>query len=256
MARRQKSRVEVSLFPFLSVLVCIIGALTLIIIGTTLGGTAERMETFPEFSEEHIKNAQLLATEEQLARGIRLKNEQLMALQNRLSRIDELEPVLRTLRDRRTRQEESKSAVRVAVTQLSAQVQQKLRELAAKKPPKPPPVTGTRIGVPGGIASKHGTKFLPIWIDCRGEGVEILQSGRVIPTASIKSSSDLAKLLRDIKAARTSWCAFMLIRNDGIKSFEAVFEAVKAAKIRYGYHPVLTSKRFDTKDWTRPDWLK
>ena len=33
-------------------------------------------------------------------------------------------------------------------------------------------------------------------------------------------------------------------------------KAVKAAKIRYGYHPVLTSKRFDTKDWTRPDWLK
>ena len=256
MARRRKSRIEVSLFPFLSVLVCIIGALTLIIIGTTLGSTAERMETFPEFSEQQVKDAELMATEEQLALGIRLKNERLMALQKRLSKIDELEPDLRTLRDRRKDQEEAKAAEKAQAERLIAQIQQKLRELAAKKAAVGPPATGTQIGVPAGVASKHGTKFRPIWIDCRADGIEILQSGRVIPTARIKGSSDLARIIRDIKTAKTSWCAFMLIRSDGIESFKAVFEPVKEAKIRYGYHPVLTDKRFDTKDWARPDWLK
>lgn len=256
MAKRRKREFGVSLFPFLSVLVCIIGTLSLLIVATTIGGTmAPDEETSTEVSEEQVEQADLEGQIATYQAQIQVDRERLRRLLEELRQITSLERVIRLTTEKVESATTQRASLEKSLSALFAKIlkkRKKLKELHDAREPRPPEHTLTKIGVPGSIKGK--SKYHPLFIDCRKNGVLILANGKLITTSSIANSSDITGILRNIKTSG-NWCLFMLVRKDGIGSFDKLFTRARKVGIPYGFHPVYTKADFGVSDWEKPNWL-
>ena len=263
--RRRRHSAEVSLFPFLSVLVCMIGALSMIIIGTTLGSAEEAIQppppppspptpppppppppgpTPPPGSKQT----------EMLTRMIQLKEEELNKMLQMLRDLDTLKGDVQNLRGKTSQRTGENVTLEEQLAALTVEIMKALQQLRQRQEPPPPPASVEAIlVVPPEFQGQ--TKMKPILVDCRGDGLVILQSGRRIPTAEIRDSKYLTGLLSDVKLAG-NWCVLMLVRKDGVKAFDAIQNMVLRQNIPHGYVPIMSEKNFDARAWQKPGWLK
>jgi hypothetical protein len=241
---RRRKRFTVSLFPFLSVLACVIGVLTLLITASALGelgGGALDLETYEKLEAE-------IATGRQKLRELRALEEETESLEPEAAAVREENARLRSAREgvgdkiaasAPMREELRTAEERVAVLEaeqrrLDAE-REKLeaslgvqRRAAASAPLRLQP-------------SGSGTGIEPHFAECRDDGVVLYQGPerqpRHVPTAGIETSPDVRSFLRRVRA-RSGASAILLVRPSGVGSCNTLRQEAGRHNARHGLMPL------------------
>jgi len=230
MARRKDSSDSpISLFPFLSILACVIGALVLLIAAVALS----QMDT-PTDDEGVARAEEYLRIEKQV-RALEKERAALLSTQGEAGRLKaELDAIKKEQASLRA--QGIPPAVNDALDREMAELTKHLSELEAEDARRKealakmqaelarrlePPKAGQIRVQPSGSGLLSGTQ--PLFIETHGKGVAVIsKSGRrEVPTAAIKSSADL-KTVWDFVKANDKTMLIFLVREDGAGSFSAI----------------------------------
>ena len=205
-ARRKLRGPAVSLFPFLSVLAVVIGTLTMIITGISLGEiTADTLPKPGEFARipdsDHPDAA--------------------------LGRLRELRSSLAVLGER-------EQEVRRSLELVRRRVADKETELAAVKGKKEEEPERRMLPYQG-----SGRGRSPLFVECGADGLVLnAQAGKeartLVPPEGIESSAALASLLRDVKSHESGLIVFV-IRPGGVPLFDRARAIVRESGAPCGY---------------------
>jgi hypothetical protein len=266
MARRTSSAGGggVNLFPFLSILACLIGILTIII---KLVSDIQATETTDRSAEELARAKQL----QELQSEIRSGENQLEAVRQQLKEKNSIHAKVQQLDDRRVvlrkqlgkpdpnKARETNMALqrsveamldqiaalkkeRPALEQAQAKLLAELEARKLKPDSKPTPV----VIRPGGTGVARNTRLF--FIECSGSGVVILdgKGGKTpVSNAAIGTEPLLNKVFSNAKAEPASLVLF-LIRTDGYSTYlKAAGLAEAKFTIRTGKLPVPTKGEID-----------
>lgn len=249
MARRRKARKsEVSLFPFLDILACVIGNLILIITTVVL----EQMDTSPVAEAARIDEVRAEA-DAAAARAKSLEKE-LAALRGRSGAASkQLDAVRRRISEAEARLRESErrlaaasAAPRPAPTpdraelakldaerkKLEAEIAALERQIAERR--KPPEQMIAILPAGGGRGPKRG-----VFVEAAKDRLIVHEKGKPwdVPTATIAGDSRFKKLLAGVKADKDAIVTF-LVRADGLQTLAAAQQAAEAAGVRAGRVPL------------------
>lgn len=208
MARRRRSRVPaLSLFPFLSVLACVIGALTLMIAALAIGQLATETVDVDAFAAVRARVEAGVAERDALTARIAWSE---------AAQLEERARALTLERDR-----------------LRAQVEALSDELAGRSalPTEP------RIQLQ---PSGSGQRLLPRFAECRAGDVRLREPGGwgdPIPVEQLRTSARFHRFLRGAAATRRGTVIF-LIRPDGVRSFNAASAVAARLGVRHGKLPL------------------
>ena len=247
MARRHRSSPTVSLFPFLSILSCVIGTLTLLIAGLTVG----EMSPPPEDLSRNLDRIQAQQS------GLEKKK---LDLEDLIAKAEEVVRMLAAAREELARLEElkSKSAedqaaivkllarinkLRERIAQLEIETSEREKRLAAanadlEKQQETNRRARDRVMLrPAG----SGHDRIPAFVECFEKGLILNPDQksirRYVGLDGIASSEKLRALCNSIKS-RPKWIVTFLIRPGGVKSFEKARDAAEKTGVKYGYCPV------------------
>lgn len=254
MARRRKRVIEVSLFPFLSVLVCIIGSLTLLIITIAVGSTMpEGGVPQPVATTQQVAWADVETGNEIAHAQVDANKELLNRLRAELREITSLQRQIQIARPKAEARGKERTSLTEDINDLLAQILAAEKKLTDLKDRFGPPGSRKLI-LPGqvrdAITGKH--RYYPLYIECGKDGARLLPAGEWIATNSIQRSRHVLTSLARVRRAG-NWCVFMLIRPDGVKPFDKLFQLVQGSGIPYGLHPVYGSDRLDAGEARKPD---
>jgi len=230
MARRQHdSGGSVNLFPFLSILVCIIGCLTLIIVVINLiamsrgeGRTDEEVERAREFlavkqekqekQEELDKLRQLIENLIQQNRQTLQAKEKLTALEEMLENREEIEESREELIAKYNLLRETNQELQQDEKHLREEIKKKEEELAKRKEPPEPAELRVR-------PSGSSTTTRPFFAEISERGVYIHRSlseePEPIPVSTLNQSEDFIELLETVAAEPYNTLIFLVRGNPG-----------------------------------------
>lgn len=248
-SRRTSRKQEVSLFPFLDILACVIGNLILIITTVVL----EQVDTKPVAEAAHLEEA-LLQAEKDAAEARRLRQQ---------------------LADLRNRQDSHDSRLRDA-HQAIAEAERKRKEAAARLAALPPPpradetlaVERKRLDedrrktdeelrkMEADIAaakkkSEQSIMILPagsggegrpsrgVFVEVNADGLVILSDGQAwqVPVNGLASDERFRTVIEAVRADEQSIVTF-LVRSDGVGVLRQAQNFLKAAGVRFGKVPL------------------
>lgn len=263
MARRRNHSGEgVSLFPFMSILACLIGILTLMI---SLSMQVKQMQNEGQTEEEKqraLENRDLKWTAERLESEIaKLKNdlERDKVTAAQLAKLLERKIILRDQIDELAKQpdrtdKELQKLVEIMRKEIAAlknerpslnkRLEELRKELAARKnPPKP---KESVVIKPGGTGIRSGHRLF--FVECNSTGI-VLRSGqgapKTISEAAITKSPVYNKFLDDAKSTPGSMVLF-LIRKSGASSYRwAAGWAESKYEVRTGKLPIPNDGEID-----------
>jgi predicted RNase H-like nuclease (RuvC/YqgF family) len=263
MSRRQSSSAGVSLFPFLSILACLIGVLTMMIkIITDLKSqeTVGRDEQEMNRAKQHQQLRVEIKKQQQEIEKIKAVLKERNAALVELSELENKRIVLRKkLADEKAKPKESDKALQKLLEQLLdqiaslrkerpqlekelAELKKELERRKIKPDTKPQPV---RIN-PAGSGLTANTQLL--FIECNKNGLVILDkngSKTNVSAATITTDGNLAAAFNRTKSAREHLVLF-LIRADGSGTFRtAGAHAETKFNLRIGKLPVPTQGEID-----------
>jgi hypothetical protein len=271
MARRKKKNEQtVSLFPFLSILACIIGSLTLIITALALGqmntksedeniDRAEQYLRIKKISEKERAKIEELKriSAEAIAAWKRLKLEQ----ERREAARKELEKLLQKKKDHAKKEENVKKDkalndkllleavdLRKRIDNLKDEPD-KLKKLieplrielsSRKKPPKEAEV----LIQPSG--SGQALKLKPSFIECTATGIALLQGEKPVRILAkdIGTDKEYLAIVKKV-AADPSQTIIFLIRDDGMGTYGAARGVAYKHYARNGKLPVIGHGKID-----------
>lgn len=240
MGKKSREHLAVSLFPFLSILACVIGVLTLMITALALGQISEKATNQAEIdrAEEFVK---LKKEAEQLS-------PRLVEIRSTLEKSKALEAQAQKVMQEREALEKQLKETKVpekTAAQLEAQAKQlqqkneamdkQLKELLAKLSPMreaaakiPDVVEGGKITVrPGG----SGTNLKPVFVECGSKGIVIHEPPQsiVVLRAGMETSEVYLKVLDRVAGQEDATIVF-LVRPSGIATYN---QARQIARLRY-----------------------
>ncbi|MCF6312464.1 MAG: hypothetical protein L3J39_08430 [Verrucomicrobiales bacterium] len=212
MARRKSSGAEISLFPFLSILVCVIGCLTMIIVFINLiqmnkgeGKEPKEIEVAKEYVElkkQQEKDKVKLDKLRQLVENLIQNQEDLRAKREKLNRLKELlasNEQIDSLRDEliaklnllmRTNKKLDKDKV-----ELLAEVEKLEKEIKKRK--LPPKIAALRVQ-----SSGSASNIEPYFVEIADKTVlihtSLTEPPVEFPSASLKQNKDFLDLLKKI----------------------------------------------------------
>ena len=233
MAKRAPSP-EISLFPFLSILVCLIGALVLLIVILTIAqGSAAAARDPGEFARATAAAA-LRRQQETLQAGLlartRERDEQTAALRARdpvaaeLARLREdlaragqtAAPDPETLRRKLNELRAQISALEKERPPITHAIERLKAELAARRKPDttPPPL----VVQPGGSGQTAGTRL--VFAEANAAGLTLLRKeGPLrVPSGAIGTDGAYNAFLQELKRESRSALIF-LVREDGLTAY-------------------------------------
>lgn len=256
MHRRRKAKLEVSLFPFLSVLVCIIGTLSLLIVATAMGSSDEDPtepipEPIPESTRGDVEIAHMEGDKEIAQAQIDVHEGLLKELLKKLREITTLQNQTRNVREKAKAYGKKKASLEDELKNLmrrNVEEARKLKELRQRANEAANPAV--EIEPPKG---RH--KYYPIYVDCRKDGILVLSSQKHISTKDVSGSKYVNNLLSKTKTAG-NWCIFMLVRRDGVKAFNKIYYKILGAGVPYGFHPIIVNGPLKASNCKKPEWLK
>lgn len=259
MARRHRTKLAVTLFPFLSILACVIGTLTLMITALALG-QMEDSSLNEQLWLDALKRqleADLKLIEQLKAEIARFENH----ADDLMKRLVESERQLREL-EQRTKQliaqrnKEPEAEIEAIVVDLNAhkermaklqeeleEFQKKREALAAEiKKRNRPPEEAEVIVRPGG----SGMDLKPTFVECTASGV-FVHDGKTpvhVRTGDLKTDAAFRGLLERI-AGRPKASVIFLIRDDAIGTYNAARAVALELRARNGKLPVIGHGKLD-----------
>ncbi len=245
---RRRAQLAVSLLPFLSVLACVIGTLTLLLAAVAVGGMggapleevhrAERFEALQTRlvagkSELELLEAQLSAREEALAAdaelGRRLAG---LGLEVDVS-LEELDGLLELLERERVL-DARRAAIDAKARRLAAAKQAKQAEIKDRDALQ---ARAPIIIDPGGL----GRTQRPYLVECRADSIEIHRTKGDwtyrIAVADIAESNDFHRFLRRIQVIQSGIVIF-LIRPDGVLTYGEASAVADHYRVRHAKLPL------------------
>ncbi len=248
--RKQREDEGVSLFPFLSILACVIGVLTLLITALALGQmdnpeghSAERAEKFARL-QERIQELQLKSEEIQrlLARAqvVRQAAEELQRLKAEQGDAAAIEQESVALLAERNRLAKRIEQLRSDPDGIKKQLQEARAELQRRKAPPEAPRTVIR---PGG----SGVDIDPVFVECNAAGIVLFEGDKPVHRVRRSDMANDERFLRllDEVAKKPKGRVIFLVRPDAVGTYN---QARSIALSRYcpnGKLPVLTQGEID-----------
>ncbi len=262
MARRNKSAAEntVSLFPFLSILACVIGTLTLMITALALG----QMDDPVLASLDQLDTATRKAAADRLAiidLQTQLEKARQGASQSQqdvVKKREELAALRKEVADIRTQQkqvaanplpvspEAEAAALQKQVDDLKKQIVEQEKsekhlkaQVAQRK--KPPEEAVVRVRPTG-----SGSNFQPTFVECTTGSVLIYNGKKPhrVPRGQVGTDAKYLELLKRVAAAENETVIF-LVRDDAITTYTLASRVAKAHYARNGKIPVIGHGRID-----------
>lgn len=241
--RRKRSELSVSLFPFLSVLSCVIGTLTLMIAASAIGRVAEDLEDkppTPAVSDEILfEAADLEALQARIEDAERLQAE-LEGVRSQLRalgfQVDEEADLLEDLRRRAelVRLRERAHELEAAKIDLdeALKVVHRQTSLRARRA-RSAPITIQPHG--------EGSGLVPFFVECDAEGIRIHRPGSdrsvLLRIDDLAEAARFQAALRRVRVTRGGTVIF-LIRPDGIATYGRALHEVEKLTIRHGKLPL------------------
>jgi parvulin-like peptidyl-prolyl isomerase len=284
MARRRGDEEEgVSLFPFLSIIACTIGVLTLLISALSLAQMSgedvaslehyERIQRQLKEIQEEIERLKSQADEEALqnARVMDERQRQLAAAQQRLDQLikqiielrqllAQLEQEIKDAQGNAARLEQGAAGKRDELaglkrklTELEAelksqkeQLAQLEKELAQRK--KPPEESEVSV-----LPSGSGKGFDPVFVECSGGSVILHQEKNLprIRAAELAENELFLKLLTEVAASPKKRVIF-LIRDNGLGTYRTARTLADEHAAVHGALPVIGQGRLDLSHFKQP----
>ena len=258
--RRPSSEDDVSLFPFLSIIACVIGVLTMMIATLALAQT-DNQDVAQIEAYEKVKR-ELDRTEKQidlLRQQLELSNSSALETQHAKQELEltleELEELLAEMARIDQELAEQKRvqiivppidpASRESVAELNAQyetLQQQLELIKADLSARKNNSEATVTVLPQGT----GLNFTPYFVECTAGAVVMhhLKSPKRIRAADINRDSDFLSLLDSVANGVNDSIVF-LIRSDGLSVYSACKRLCDERGIRNGKLPVVGKGRID-----------
>ena len=252
----------VSLFPFLSILACLIGILTLMISVMSQLNTPDTAGQTEEDINRAKKRTQLIT----LAEGLEVE---IVDLDERIKKERSSAALLQKLREQRATAEkklqelgkmqgQSPDALRKATEQHRQEIaslvkkkqelEKKTKEIrdeinTRKSAPDPPKSVQIR---PGGSGNNRPSAVF--FVECDDKGITLIRKGHKpqrVPTEQITKSSDYRNFLTKIKSVRDPMVLY-LIRRTGYSTYRwAAHEAIEKHGIRTGKLPLPNDGELD-----------
>lgn len=251
MARRQRrTKLTVSLFPFLSILACIIGTLTLLITAMALGqmdtdsmASAEDFQRIRDAIEQERPLVESI--KEQIEKGdsalkkladarvkleeLRLKKEALLAPDDEK---ESKEPIEIPIVD----EEKHKKRIAEIKAQIAAQ-EALIKKLAAELKKRGGPVRESEVLIqPTG----SGVDLDPTFVECTATGIVILEADppKHVRRADLATDWDFCEVLDDV-TSRSKATVIFLIREDGLPTYFAASRVARSRNTPNGKVPVV-----------------
>ena len=252
MARpRRRTRPTLSLFPFLSVLACVIGTLVLVITATATSQVAaggidferyERLEEEIETSRRRLAELSGLARElEELESNLANARERAGTLERETLALREALAENAPLRDALARQQAELARLEAELAPLVAASDREKQKLAERRRK----LGSARIRLrPAG----SGYGLDPHFVECRPEGIVVYEGieRRPLPIATHRIASS-AEYRRFLRAAlfRTNATVIFLIRQGGVDACEWARGVARRHRIRHGEIPLTSDGPLD-----------
>ena len=252
MTKRRREKLTVSLFPFLSILACVIGTLTLMITALALG----QMDTDTVArAEQHEKAAKQAKEDLDVIRRMKIKITQVEAhvgdkmkeLAEARRRLDELYreklSIIRS-KDEKPPEIEIPKIDPERQKQELTQLEEELRKqkeaieklLAELKERKKPPEEATVMIQPGG----SGVALEPTFVECAAAGLVIYEGAEPHRVHRKDMATDKTFIaLLDRIAKRPKATVIFLVRNDGLGSYYTASSIARSHYARNGKLPVI-----------------
>lgn len=241
---RRRSATALSLFPFLSVLACIIGTLTLLITATAIGEIGHEAVDEDAHAERLVANQQSRAELERLealaAEVTRLETEQSTATSRRNALRSEREALgarpdrVAPLQARLTRTEARVTALRSELEEQIASQSELERQVEVRR----------RARAQSPIAlepSGSGRDLAPHFIECRRDEIILYEEPdrrpSRVPAHRIATSLDVRHFLSRVRATPGA-SAILLNRPSGVASCRAVEQQAGLHRARHGRMPI------------------
>ncbi|HID22332.1 MAG TPA: hypothetical protein EYP14_08015 [Planctomycetaceae bacterium] len=251
MARRRKDEGQgVSLFPFLSILACVIGVLTLLITGLAVGQLdrpegrkAERAEQYQKLLEEIEKAKedvevleQFLAQADTISRARReldrLRSEKSKAIRNKQESIRLLAELNRL-----------KERIQQELEPDWKEIEKELKELEAElKRRKAPPEEPRVVVRPSG----SGVNLVPTFVECTKTGIFIHEGPepKFIRRGDMARDLDFIALLDRVAGTERGTVIF-LIRDDAVGTYNVARSVANSRYCRNGKLPLIGHGELD-----------
>lgn len=266
MARRRREGLEVSLFPFLSVLACVIGTLTLILASMAVSHVGSsslagvRLGDRLDFAQAALLEASLeleaLELELDTAQSARADHDELRQRLDGLGLSPEISlEALEKLVDenrmadeaaliiaRRDRLEAKRGALERRVEGLRADVD--LRADAKRD-------LAMRIA-PAGV----GPAYRPYFAECTANYIEVHTTrsdfSYRVPSEDVLRGQDFQRFLRRIRVLRNTKLVF-LVRPEGVETFQVASEAARRLEVDFAKLPLPGDGELDFSAFDVPD---
>jgi hypothetical protein len=241
MAKRNRQDLAVSLFPFLSILACVIGVLTLMITGLAIaqldnkGDTPEEVER----AEAYLKLEKQKKKDEAETENMRLaikttsQNQSVQAIaRNSLAELKEKQAALKKAQDEAKNLQAQRDALIKQKADKTKLRDTKKKELGNAK--KKLAAENTRINQKPGVRVQPGGSGLnlkPTFVECNAKGVVLHHGAKplVILRAQMATHLGFIKLLDQV-AQQKDGSVIFLVRPKGVSNY---YHARNIARTRY-----------------------
>ncbi len=252
---QQQHTPVVSLFPFLAVLLCTMGALIVVLVAIAhqaQGYARRRAQVMRQQTQAQLQEQirQLDQQLQHLQQQLQHQRQQVAWAQSSLERLrrarDQLAQQIQQLQKQLQTQDDSQSQKHLEeLKRRLVWYQHKLLELRQKlesEPAQQEPVSYAIVPFQG----RHGTRRRPIYIECRKDSVLIQPGGIELKARDFVSAGPENPLLAALRATVRYWrrqglaaqetpYPLVLVRPEGIAAFYAVRRALQRWKGPFGY---------------------
>jgi multidrug efflux pump subunit AcrA (membrane-fusion protein) len=251
MSRRRKQRgVPVSLFPFLSVLACVIGVLTLLITAMALGqlnpNAIAQAEAYQQARQQADQAQQQIARLTELAAQAQAAQEKIDLANAEVARLRQKNDAVEKQRSDQAALEAEADRLRQEVPELQAELRRRQQQvpkleaaLAQKKGLKPE--AKVRVQPSG-----SGVGFKPVFVECQAEGI-IIHDGPA-PVAvrrnELGSAPAFLALLQRVADDEKATVVFLL-RDNGVGTYQIASAVARANYARNGKLPLVGHGELD-----------
>lgn len=252
---------EVSLFPFLSVLACVIGVLTLAIAALSISHLRSGRD--PEEvarADEYVRMERQMREERELLERLRREVEEAKGIEEELQRLrpqatqsapdiskEEVERLRRLLEDLK-KQMADRSEAAERLKEEIARLEALLKELEADLETRQAALKGPAIMVKPGEAGR-GKKYF--FAEATREGLVLHGPGAKwrVPLKEIEKSKAFDSLCDSVKKAGQA-VLVLLIRGDGIEAFQKAERAAQKAGVTVGRLPLVGQGPVDLSEFS------
>jgi len=255
-SRKPREEDDVSLFPFLSILACLIGTLVLMIMAVALSqmdsGVIAVAETYSNVQKQ-LREAQAAVKElvktvtEQESQGSTVQK-QLADAREELKRVEE--EIARLTEEAKKSPDENPEVAMPNQQELEKRkeelekLQQRIKELLAELEKRKTPPEEAQVTI---RPSGSGIDLEPTFIECNDQGIVIYDDNGLpyrIATSAIKSDAKFIETLKNI-AANEKASVIFLVRSDGLNTYNQATAMAKSHYARHGKLPVIGKGKID-----------